>query len=318
MFIRFAVCALLVLVSIEEAAAQEWQPNRPVHLTVGFSVGSTLDLMARAIAGPLGERLGQPVVVENKGGGNGRLALDLNANAQPDGYTIHLTASGPLAIDPTLREAPLPGYQAVSQVAVGPMAIVVPSSLPANSITELVALAKNKPGELNYASSGIGSTPHLAGELFASKAQVQLVHIPYKGNSDALGDMLAGRVQILFSGLPPIMPMVEAGKLRVLAVQGTERSPNLPEVPPISEAGFPGAEAYSIYGLIAPPGTEQQILARLSNAISGIVEMPSIKETFTRLGTRAVSSTPTEYAETIRHDTMKWSQVIKAAKISVK
>src|SRR5205085_5919358 len=133
-----------------------------------------------------------------------------------------------------------------------------PSTLPVKSIAELVAMAKQKPATLNYASSGVGSTPHLAGELFAAKANVQIVHIPYKGNSDALGDMLAGRVEILFSGLPPIMSMVEAGKLRVLAVQGTERSASLPDTPTIAEAGFPGAEAYSIYGLISPPGLDQK------------------------------------------------------------
>jgi tripartite-type tricarboxylate transporter receptor subunit TctC len=311
---------LIVVLMLSGAAAnaQEWQPSRPIHIVVGFSPGATLDLMARALAVPLAEQLGQPVIVDNRSGGSGRLALELNAKAAPDGYTIGFTGTGPLSIDPTLQHFQLPPMQAISQVAAGPMGIVVGDAMPAKTLADLVALAKAKPGSLNFGSAGIGSTPHLAGELFAAKAGIKLVHVPYRGNMDALNDLLAGRVQILFTGLPPVLPLAEAGKVRILAVQASARSPSLPDVPTVAEAGVPGAEAGSIYGMIGPPHLDPAALRRLNLEIGKAVNLPAIQKTFVALGSNAISSSPEAYAKTIADDTAKWAAVIKDAGIEIK
>ena len=316
MFLRAAAAVALVLFS-PSAFAQSW-PERPIRVLVGFSPGSTLDVMARALAPPLSKQLGQSVVVENKSGGSGTLALTLLANAAPDGYTLELTGTGPMSISPFVQRFELPPLQPISLVARGPMALVVQASLPINTVAELIAAAKAKPDSLFYGSSGVGSTPHLAGELFAMRAGVRLTHVPYKGNLDAINDVLAGQIQITFSGMPPVLPHITAGRLRALAVASAERNETLPSVPTMAEAGLPGAEALSHYGFLGPVGIPPQILARLNAEIAKAVALPEITTTFKNLGAEPYSSTPEGHAKAIAEDSAKWKGVVEEAKISIK
>jgi tripartite-type tricarboxylate transporter receptor subunit TctC len=312
--LRAAMVAAFALLSTA-ACAQTW-PQRSIRVLVGFSPGSTLDIMARALAVPLTQQLGQSVVVENRPGSSGTLALGLLANSPLDGYTIELTGTGPISISPFVQKITLAPLQPISLVGRGPMALVVRASLPIKSIAELIAAAKEKPGSFFYASSGVGSTPHLAGEIFAIKAGVKLTHVPYKGNLDAINDVLAGRVQITFSGLPPVLPQITAGRMRALAIAATERNEALPDVPTMAEANLPGAEALSHYGFLAPAGLPPQVIARLHDEIAKAVAIPEIATTFKNLGAESRSSTPEEYGKIIADDSAKWKAVVTEANIT--
>ncbi len=311
------IAAAAIALCATSALAQSW-PERPIRVLVGFSPGATLDVMARALAPPLSKQLGQSVVVENKSGGSGTLALTLLANSPPDGYTLELTGTGPLSISPFVQPFDLPPLQPISLVARGPMALVVQSSLPINSVAELIAAAKAKPDSLFYGSSGVGSTPHLAGELFAMKAGVRLTHVPYKGNLDAINDVLAGQIQITFSGMPPILPHIQAGRLKALAVASAQRNDTLPSVPTMAEAGLSGAEALSHYGFLGPVGMPPQVIARLNAEIAKAIAQPEIAAIFKNLGTEPFSSTPEGHAKAIAGDSAKWKGVVEEAKISIK
>jgi tripartite-type tricarboxylate transporter receptor subunit TctC len=302
------------------ALAQSY-PSRPIRLIVPFGPGSTVDIMARALAGPLFEQLGQTIVVENKPGAGGTVGVDVIAKAPKDGYTVGIGTTGPLTINPALQSRmpfdTLADLAPVSLIATGPNAVLVHPSVPAQNIRELVALARAKPGALNFASSGVGSTNHLAGELFNSVAGVQMVHVPYKGNSEALADLLAGRVQVLFSGLPPVMSQVHSGKARVLAIAGPARAGALPNVPTVAEAGLPGAEVLVWYGLLAPVGTPKEIVARLNAEIVRALARPDIRARLVEAGSDPASSTQEEFGRMIASDLAKWKKVITAANIKI-
>jgi tripartite-type tricarboxylate transporter receptor subunit TctC len=317
--IRAVVVAVLLALA-GGVAAQAW-PNRPIRMIAVFSAGSSVDIMARTIAPPLGELLGQSVVVENKGGAGGNIGVDAIAKSAPDGYTIGIGTTGPLAINPHLM-AKMP-YDALRDIApvvllaVGPNVLVVHPSVPAKTIGELIALAKAKPGSLSYGSSGVGSTNHLAGELFRAIAGVDLVHVPYKGNQDSLNDVLSGQIQILFSGLPPIASNIQAGRIRPLVVAGDKRLAAIPDVPTVAEVGLKGAEVMPWYGVIAPAGTPTDIVNRLNEAIARVMARPEVRTRFQSTGSEPAVGTPAEFGTLIRTEGTRRRDVIRRANIKV-
>jgi tripartite-type tricarboxylate transporter receptor subunit TctC len=307
--------AALLALAAGPGLAQERFPNRPLRLIAPFGAGSTVDLMARALAGPLAEVLGQPVVVENRGGAGGNLGVDTAAKAPPDGHVLAIGTSGPLAINPVLLPQ-MPYVVArdlapVSLLAIGPNLLVVGRDVPARDVAELVALAKARPGALNFGSSGIGSTNHLAGEVFRAAAGVEITHVPYRGNAEMMNDLLGGQLQMLFSGIPPVLPLVQDGRVRVLAVSGPKRLPAIPEVPTMAEAGLPGAEAISFYGIVAPAGTPAPVLAALNEAVGRALARPDVRAAYAALGSAAEGSTPEEFGRLIAEETAKWRAVIE-------
>jgi tripartite-type tricarboxylate transporter receptor subunit TctC len=314
------LCAAILVAVTGIAQAQAW-PTRPIRLISPFSAGSTVDIMARTIAPALGDLLGQQVVVENKGGAGGNIGVDAVAKAAPDGYTLGIGTTGPLAINPHLMAKmpydPQKDLAAVVLLANGPNVLVVHPSVPAKNVAELVALARAKPGSLSFASSGVGSTGHLAGELFRAVAGVDLVHVPYKGNQEALTDTLSGQVQVLFSGLPPILASLQSGRIRALAVAGDKRLASIPEVPTVAEAGLKGAEVMPWYGVIAPAGTPPEIVARLNQAVAQVMARPEIRAKFQATGSEPATGTPADFAALIRTEGARWREVIRRANIKV-
>ena len=289
-------------------------PSRPIRLIAPFAPGSTVDLMGRALAGPLGEILGQPVVVENRAGAGGNVGVDVVAKAARDGHTLALATPGPLAINPFLMPAmpfdPATEIAPVSLVAIGPNVLAVGRGLPARSVAELVALARARPGALTYGSAGVGSTNHLAGAVFAATAGVETTHVPYRGNAEMANDLLAGRLDMVFSGLPPLLPLLQDGSLRALAVCGPRRLPAISEVPTIAEAGLPGAEAIIFYGLVAAAGTPAPVLGALADAARRALARPEVAAAFAGFGTPAEASTPEAFARLIAAEAAKWRAVI--------
>ncbi len=315
-----ALAAVTLMSLALGAAAQSW-PSKPIRIISPFSAGSTVDLHARLIATPLGEVLGQPVVVENKAGAGGAIGLDAVAKSPPDGYTIGIGTTGPLTINPYLIGSTVPydpnkDFSAVGQYGIGPNVIVVNANVPARTLAELIALAKAKPGTISYASSsGIGSTAHLAGELLGSVAGIDIMHIPYKGNAEAVTALLAGQVQMAISGLPPMIAHVQSGRLRALAVTGPSRMAQLPDVPTVTEAGFKDIDVSAWYGFVAPPGTPAEIVAKLNDAIAKVIARPDVKERFLATGTEPYVTSPKQFAELVRSDGTRWAAVIRKANV---
>jgi tripartite-type tricarboxylate transporter receptor subunit TctC len=303
-----------------DALAQAW-PAKPIRLISPFSAGSTVDLQARLMATPLAELLGQPVVVENRAGAGGAIGLDAVAKAAPDGYTIGIGTTGPMSINPYLIGSKVPydpnrDFAAVGQYGIGPNVVVVNAAIPARNLAELIALARAKPGTISYASSsGIGSTAHLAGELLASVAGIDIVHIPYKGNAEGVAALLAGQVQMAISGLPPMIAHIQAGKLRALAVTGPSRMAQLPDVPTVTEAGYRDIDVSAWYGVVAPAGTPADIIGRLNAAFEKVVARPEVRERFLATGTEPYLTSPKAFADLIRSDGTRWSAVIRKANV---
>lgn len=312
--------AVLAAHAMGVASAQSW-PTKPIRLISPFSAGSTVDIQARLMATPLGEVLGQPVIVENKGGAGGAIGLDFVAKAPPDGYVIGVATTGPMSINPYLVGSTVPynpnkDFAPVAQYAVGPNVIVVNANVPARTVSEFVALAKMNPGTLSYASSsGIGSTAHLAGELLASVANIQITHIPYKGNAEAVTALLGGQVQMLISGLPPMIAHIQSGRIRALAVSGDQRMAQLPDVPTAMEAGFKDLDVTAWYGIVAPAGTPPEIIARLNDAFRKVMARPDIRERFLATGSEPKVTSPREFGDLIRSDGERWAAVIKKANV---
>ena len=318
--IRVFVSALLGLAACgisSMAAAQAW-PSRPVHVVVPYPAGGPNDIIVRMVGKRLGETLGQPVVVENRPGAGGNIGTDSVAKSAPDGYTLVSVGPGALIINPLLGKVPydtMRDFAPVTIMAVAPNALVAHPSFPAKTVKDLIALAKQKPGAINYASGGSGSTPHLAAALFAVMAGVQLTHVPYKGTGPATADLVGGQVQIAFLGIPTVLPHIRSGKLRVLAVTGTKRSPELPDVPTVAEAGVPGYELSPWYGLLAPAGTPSAVVARLAADATKVVREPAMREQLVAQGAAPAGGTPEEFARTLRSDAALWKKVVKEAGI---
>ena len=297
------------------AAAADVYPSRPIRFVVAFPPGGGTDIIARSIAQKLSERLAQQVVVDNRPGAGGNIGTDVVAKSAPDGYTLLMGSAGPLAINASLFKTmpfdPIRDLAPVTLAASTPNVLVVHPSLKATTLKELIALARARPGEINFASSGYGTPAHLAGELFNSMAGVKLVHVPYKGASPALADLLGGQVQIMFSTMPPALPHVRDGKLRALAVTSAKRSPAAPELPTVDEAGLPGFEANTWHGVVLPAGAPPSIITRLNHEIVAILHLPEVMERLSSQGAEALGSTPEEFAAYIRSETAKWAKVVR-------
>ncbi len=278
----------LSLAALTTAQAAGSYPERPIRLIATYGPGSSIDIIARLVAKPLGDALGQTVIVENKPGAGGDLGTDHVAKAAKDGYTIGFASAGPITVNPNARSKmpydPLNDLAPVALLATGPNVILVNPGMPVKSLKELTDYIKANPDKVNYASAGVGTSGHIAGELFQHLSKTEILHVPYKGNSDAITDTLGGRTQMVISGVPPILSFVKSGQLRALAVADTNRSPLLPDVPTVAEAGLAGAESVAWYGIVAPAGTPQPILDRLHDEIVKAVNSPDMKEKFASLG----------------------------------
>jgi len=321
--IRRALLALLpaVLTALPTAAYAQTYPTKPIRMLIGLSAGGPSDVMARTVASALGERLGQPVVVENKPGAGTTIATDLVAKANPDGYTLLFGTTGALSVAPTLYKKlsfdPVKDFAPVGLVANLPLVLVVTNSLPVKNVGELIALAKAKPGELNYASAGVGVTTHLAMELLKTESGVDIRHVPYKGTSAAWPDVVSGQVQMVMDGWSGADPYAKSGKARIIAAAVDKRLAVAPDIPTIAESGFPGFNASPWYGILAPAGTPREIVAKLSTELAAVMSSPAIRERFTTLGMEPLRSTPEEFSAFIKSDITKWARAVNQSGATV-
>jgi tripartite-type tricarboxylate transporter receptor subunit TctC len=292
-------------------------PNRPIRLVVPFPAAGTTDILARAAAQKLTESLGQAVVVDNRPGAGGNIGSDLVAKSAPDGYTLLMGTVGTHAINPSLySKMPydhVKDFVPVVLVAGVPNVLVVNPALPVNSVADLIKLAKDKPGTINFASSGSGTSIHLSGELFKTMAGVDMTHVPYKGSSPALTDLIGGQVQVMFDNLPSALPQIKGGKLRAIAVTSLKRAPALPDIPTISESGLPGFEASSWFGVLAPAGTPGTIVARINAEVNKWLQSADAREKLIAQGAEAAGGSPEQFAAHIRAETDKWAKVVRAS-----
>ena len=294
-------------------------PSKPIRIIVPFTPSGNIDITARTIAPGLTEVLGQPVIVENRPGAGGRIGSTAVAKSPPDGYTLLLGAPGTLVSQPVFQDnveyQPLRDFAPVTQIGSLPLILIVHPSLPVKSVKDLIAIAKAKPGQLSYASSGVGGATHMTAEIFRMMAGVDILHIPYKGSGQAMADLIGGQVPMAFDQITSSLPQVEAGKLRALAVTSAKRFSSVPKLPTMAEAGVPGYEAVSWNGLAAPAGTPREIVGRIQAEVARIVQLPDIKERFFRDGIEPVASTPEQFAAHIRSERAKWEKVVQAAGI---
>jgi tripartite-type tricarboxylate transporter receptor subunit TctC len=303
---------------IVQAVAQAY-PSRPITIIVPSAAGGLSDAFVRLIGDTIQGAWGQPVVMDPRSGAGGIIGTQVVANAAPDGYTLLMGNIGPLAINPTLYSS-LP-YDVETQlapvalVATYPNVLVVNPSLPIHSIADLIRYAKEKPGTLNFASAGIGQSQHLSGEMFKSMADIDIVHVPYKGTGPALTDLLSGSVQMMFSNVPAAVPYIESGKLRAIAVTGLTRSKALPQVPTVNEAGLPGYDVVSWLALMAPAKTPDEIIARLHAEVTKALASPAGQRPLAAVGADAGSGSPQAFARFLKEEQAKWSKVIKEANI---
>ncbi len=317
--IHLEIVALIILGVSATSFAQSY-PNRPIRLIVPTSPGGATDMTARLVGQNLSPRLGQPVVVENKPGAGNNIGTEAVAKATPDGYTF-LMGTIANAINYRLyRNLPfdfIKDFAPVTQLTAVQSFLVVHPSLPVRSVKELIALAKAKPGNLSYASSGIGNSPHLAGEMFKMMVGIDMVHIPYKGTGPELTDLLAGHVKIAFETTPAVLSHVKAGKLLALAVNSAKRTPLLPDVQTMSEAGVPGFEVTSWNGLVFPAGTPKEIVTRIWQETVKVLTTPDVRENFLSLGATPIGNTPEQFGVFIQEEVKKWAKVIEDANVKV-
>jgi tripartite-type tricarboxylate transporter receptor subunit TctC len=316
MMIRFVLVFFAVI-----GAAHAAYPERPLRIVTPFPVGSVTDMIARPLATKLSEAWGQPVVVDNRAGAGGGVAAEIVAKAAPDGYTLLIGANGPNAVNPSLlKNLPYDSQRAFAPITLTNSMnnlLVVSLSVPAKSVRELIDVAKARPGKLSYASPGIGSTPHLAGELFKSMAGVDMVHVAYKGAAQYIIDMLASRMDLCICGTAAL-PHTRAGRLRLLAISAAKRDPAMPEVPTIAEAGVPGYEVVGWFGLLTTAGTPAPVVQRLHTEALRILALPEIKSTYHNAGMETVTSaSPAAFAAYIHSERDKWAKVIKLANIRI-
>ena len=305
---------LLALTGLVQA--QDSYPTKPVRIIVAYPAGGANDIVARAIGQELAQELGQPMVIENKSGAAGIIGADAAAKSPPDGYTLFM-AAGAHTLAPSLHKS-LPydivrDFQPVSLAALGTYLLVVHPSVPANSVKELIELAKSKPGGLSFASSGVGAPPHLAGVMFQKLAGVTLNHVPYRGDTPAIADMMAGHVQLGFMSIQPLIPQVKAGTLRALAITSGKRSAAMPELPTIAESGLPGYDIGTWWGLLAPAKTPRPIVDRIAAAMRKVTAIPSVKERFAAGGIAAQSNLPDEFAAMIKSEVVRYRELASAA-----
>ena len=314
---QFTIAALAAA-ALSGAWAQGAYPARTVTFVVPAAAGGTTDIAARMAAQALAPVLGQSVVVDNKGGGNGAIAAGIVKRAEPDGYTLLMQYSGFHVISPHLAKAPQweqKDFQPIANVLSAPQIIVVRDGLPVKTLQELIAYAKANPGRLNYASSGNGSLQHVTGAMLEQQGGIKMVHVPYKGTGPALQDLLGGQVDLTFGTAPPFMPHIAAGKLRVLAVTGKERLASLPDVPTTAEAGYPGVNATSWFALFAPAAVPKPVIDRLAADMKKVVEDPAFRKKAQEQGASADYLGPQQLGERVKADFANWAGVIKSSKI---
>ena len=295
------------------AGAQAAYPDKPINFIVPYPPGGLTDALARAVAKPLSDRLQQPVIIQNVPGGGGNIGAAKAAKSPADGYTIYIGNNATVGLNTLIYKAlpfdPLVDLAPVSMLAESQTALVVHPSLPVRTVNELIAYAKANPASLNYGSTGAGGGSHLAGEMFKNTTGAKMTHVPYKGTAPALTDLLGGQIQLMFND--QATPHVQSGKLRALAVTGTKRWAQTPEVPTLGEAGVPGFERYNWFGLLVPAGTPPAIIAALNKEVVGILQDAAIQKWLQSQGAEAMSSSPEEFAAYIRRDVTKWSKVVK-------
>ncbi|MDB5752446.1 MAG: hypothetical protein JWP65_2867 [Ramlibacter sp.] len=303
------------------ATAQAAYPSKPINLIVPFSAGGTTDILARIVGEAIKKELGQPVIVDNRAGAGGNIGGALAAKAAPDGYTLFMGTVGTHAINASLyKKMPfdhVKDFAPLTRVAMVPNLLVAHPSRPYKNVRELIAYARANPGKVNFGSSGNGSSIHLSGELFNTLAKVDMIHVPYKGSAPAVTDLVGGQIDLMFDNMPSAIQHVRSGRLKALAVTTAKRSPELPDVPTIAEAGVPGYEATSWFGMFAPAATPAPIVARLNAALVKALADPEVKKKFAEQGAEALGETPAQFASFIRAETAKWSQVVKASGASV-
>ena len=307
-----------VLFACAGAHAQEW-PSKPIRFIAPNLPGGPTDILARLIGQKLAESLGQPVVVENRAGAGGNIGTEAAAKSPPDGYTLvtgnNATFGANVSLYKRLGFDPVKDFAPVILVATQPNILVVHPSLPVNSVKELIALAKARPGQLNYSGSGMGAAAHLAAELFKSMAHVNIVHIPYKSAAPALTDLIAGQTQLMFATSLSVMPYIKANRVRALAVTTAKRSRFMPELPTVAEAGVPGFEASTWHGVLVPAGTPSAIVERLNTEINRMLQLADTRDRLATLGAEIVGGTPKEFADHIQREIPKWAKVVKAANV---
>ena len=318
--VAIACFACFAAAPAQAASVAAAYPARPIRLIVPFAPGGSNDIMARLAGQKLSESLGTQVVVDNRAGGSGIIGTDIAAKAAPDGYTV-LMMSLTLAVNPSLYSK-LPydtekDLAPVTLVASAPLMLVVHPSIPAKSVQELIAYAKANPGKLNFGSGGPGTTPHLAGEMLKAMAGIRMTHVPYKGGGPALNDLVGGQIQLMLENIPSTLPHAKSGRLRALALSGLKRSPLVPDLPTLDEAGLKGYEIVGWNGLFVPSGTPRQIVTRLHGDIAKALAQPDVKERLATMGAEPVGNTPEEFRAFVKAEIVKWAKVVKAAGLKV-
>ncbi len=318
---RAALALALAAQCLAGAALAADYPGKAIKLVVPYAPGGGADSVARIVAKKVSENIGQAIVIENKGGAGSIVGTDIVAKAEPDGYTLLLGQSGPISINPavykTLPYDPVKDFAPVTMTTAYPYILVVNSELPAKSLQEFVALAKSKPGAMNYGSTGVGAANHLVAELFNSKAGLKMTHVPYRGTALAVGDLLGGQLTMVFGDPISVLPHIKSGKLRALAVTSLQRSPVAPEVPTVAESGYPGFEALAWHGILAPARTPPAIVRKLNEEIAKALGDPETRALLVNQAMQTVGSTPEEFAAFIQKDIAIWKAVAAAANVTV-
>jgi tripartite-type tricarboxylate transporter receptor subunit TctC len=316
LFARTACVLASALMATWPAAAQDY-PKKQIELVVPFVAGGTTDNIARLMAQRFSESWGQTVVVNNRAGGGSTIGTNAVAKASPDGHTLLVTTIG-FAINAGLQKLPydpIGDFTPITELASLPLVLVVHPSVPATSLDEFIALAKSKAGGWDYASSGTGTSPHLAAEMFKSMAGIELVHVPFKGNAEAMNSLMGGHVKIYFALVPAVLQHIKAGTLRAIAVTTEERLPYLPDVPTIAELGFPGYEISSWQGVFAPAGTPKDVVAKINGELVRMLKVPEVHRRISQEGADPVGSTPDAFANRVKNEITKWTKVIKTSGI---
>ena len=307
--------AVLAAVLCSSLAAAQTYPEKPIRVILSVPAGATPDVTARLVTPGVSRLLGQQLVVDNRPGAGGMIGAEIASKATPDGYTLFISSPGALTILPHLRKHvpydTLRDFIPISLISIGPFVLITHPSVPARTVKELIALAKAQPGKLNYASAGNGTANHLAMELFKHMAGIDIVHVPYKGAPQAVTDVVAGHMNMMFNSIAPIVGHIKAGRLRVLGIASGQRSAQLPDVPTISEAGLPGFEAVNWFGMFAPAKTPKRIIARLNEAVVKVVHTPEIQAQFLTLGADPVGSSAEDFAAFVRKDMEKYATIVK-------
>ena len=318
--VRLAVLLFCAFLSVS-SEAQDKYPQKTVKIVVPFAPGGSTDIFARLVGEKLAQSLGQPVIIENRAGASGNIGADAVAKSAPDGYTLLMATTGVMAINNALfKNMPYDAakdFEPVVFIASITNVLAVPNDLPAKNLVELIALAKKEPGRLSFASSGAGSSTHLSAELFKSMAGIDVVHVPFKGSGQALIDVVAGRVSMIFDNMPSALPHIKGGKLRALGVTGSKRSGALPEVPTIAEAGVPGYESLSWSGFAVPAGTPRETVQRLNRESTAILATADMKQKLAEQGADAIGGPPEAFASHIRAEREKWSRLVRERNIVV-